>query len=215
MSPVHRDLLRDGPTDADLTIILAHGAGAPMDSSFMNRVAAGLGAKGHAVVRFEFPYMATRRREGGRRPPDRAPVLLDTWRQIIADHGPADRLVIGGKSMGGRMASMIADEMGVAGLLVFGFPFHAPGKPPGERIGHLASIKTPTLIVQGTRDTMGTSDDVAEYALSSKIQLCWIEDGDHSLKPRKKSGISEQESLDAAVHATVTFLLHVAGLQKQ
>ncbi len=177
----------------------------------MDDVAARLGAAGFSVVRFEFPYMAKRRSEGSRRPPDRAPVLLDCWRQIIADLAPADRLVIGGKSMGGRMASLIADETGVAGLLVFGFPFHAPGKPPGERIAHLATLATPTLIVQGTRDTMGTRDDVAGYTLSKAIDLLWIEDGDHSLKPRKKSGFSADEALDAAVYAAVTFLSSVAG----
>ena len=212
MSPARPDLLRDGPADASLTVILAHGAGAPMDSPFMDAVASRM-VKANAdvaVVRFEFPYMAKRRREGGRRPPDRAPVLLDCWRQIVSDLGPADRLVIGGKSMGGRMASLVADEMKVAGLLVFGFPFHAPGKPPGERIAHLATLKTPTLIVQGTRDTMGTRDDVADYDLSPAIDLLWTEDGDHSLKPRKKSGISADEALDAAVHGTVTFLLQVA-----
>lgn len=206
MSPVTSDLLRDGPADADLTIVLAHGAGAPMDSPFMERVAAGLGDKGHAVVRFEFPYMATRRREGGRRPPDRAPVLLETWRRVIADLEPAGRLVIGGKSMGGRMASLIADEMAVAGLLVFGFPFHAPGKPPGERIGHLASLKTPALIIQGTRDTMGTRDDVAGYALSKSTDICWIEDGDHSLKPRKKSGFTEDNALNQAIDTAGDFV---------
>ncbi len=213
MSPARPDLLRDGPADASLTVVLAHGAGAPMDSPFMDEMAARLtGADaGIAVVRFEFPYMAKRRAEGSRRPPDRAPILLDCWREIISDLGPAERLVIGGKSMGGRMASLIADETNVTGLLVFGFPFHAPGKPPGERIGHLATVKTPTLIVQGTRDTMGTRDEVADYALSPAIDLLWIEDGDHSLKPRKKSGFTPDDAMETAVQGAISFLKNLVS----
>ena len=205
MSQAVNDRLIDGPAGSDITIILAHGAGAPMDSPFMEHVAAGLGDQGLRVVRFEFPYMVRRRREGTRRPPDRAPVLLEAWRDIIGDLGPADRLVIGGKSMGGRMASLVADEMGVAGLLVFGFPFHAPGKEPGARIEHMASLNTPSLIIQGTRDTMGTRDDVTGFKLSNNIDLCWIEDGDHSLKPRKKSGFTEDGALAKAIDAAAAF----------
>lgn len=184
-----------------------------MDSPFMDEVAARLTSAGAAiaVVRFEFPYMAKRRAEGSRRPPDRAPVLLDCWREVILDLGPANRVVIGGKSMGGRMASLIADEMKVAGLLVFGFPFHAPGKPAGERIGHLATLKTPTLIVQGTRDTMGTRDEIADYALSPAIDLLWIEDGDHSLKPRKKSGFTPDDAMETAIQGSVSFLKNLVS----
>jgi predicted alpha/beta-hydrolase family hydrolase len=210
MSPAASDLLIDGPASSDLTIVLAHGAGAPMDSPFMAAVATGLAGHGLRVARFEFPYMAKRRQDGTRRPPDRAPVLLQHWRNIIQALGAPRRLVVGGKSMGGRMASLIADEMAVAGLLVFGYPFHAPGKPPGERIAHLAALKTPALIVQGTRDSMGTRDDVAGYTLSKSIELCWIEDGDHSLKPRKKSGVTEEDALAAAIGAAADF---AAGLR--
>jgi uncharacterized protein len=205
MSRAASDLLIDGPAGSALTIVLAHGAGAPMDSPFMAAVATGLAASGLRVVRFEFPYMAKRRLDGTRRPPDRAPVLLQHWRDVLDELGPPQGLVIGGKSMGGRMASLIADEVKVAGLLVFGFPFHAPGKPPGERIAHLADLKTPALIVQGTRDTMGTRDDVATYQLSKTIDICWIEDGDHSLKPRKKSGLTETDALDRALGSATGF----------
>lgn len=204
-------VLVDGPGDAAWTLVLAHGAGAPMDSPFMAEVAGGLGARGIRVVRFEFPYMARRRSEGTKAPPDRAPVLLETWRSVIAAYGPPERLVIGGKSMGGRMASLVADETDVAGLLVFGFPFHAPGKPAEGRIGHMADLSTPTLIVQGTRDTLGSREEVAGYTLSPAIALCWIEDGDHSLKPRKKSGFSPEEAMGRAVTAAGDFVL---GLSK-
>ena len=196
----------DGPGDAAWTVVLAHGAGAPMDSPFMQEVAAGIGAQGIRVVRFEFPYMARRRSEGAKAPPDRAPVLLETWRGVIARCGPAERLVIGGKSMGGRMASLVADEAGIAGLLVFGFPFHAPGKAAEGRIGHMAGLATPTLIVQGTRDALGSREDVAGYALSRAIALEWIEDGDHSLKPRKKSGHTPEAAMAQAVAAAVGFV---------
>jgi predicted alpha/beta-hydrolase family hydrolase len=205
MSRAASEFLTDGPAGSAITVVLAHGAGAPMDSPFMANVSEGLAENALRVVRFEFPYMARRRQEGTRRPPDRAPVLLDHWRSVIAELGPADRLVIGGKSMGGRMASLIADELQVAGLLVFGFPFHAPGKPAGERIAHLGTLKTPTLVVQGTRDSMGTREDVAGYSLSDAIRVCWIEDGDHSLKPRKKSGLSETDALRQAIDAAADF----------
>ena len=194
-----------------MTVALAHGAGAPMDSPFMNEVAEGLAGRGLRVVRFEFPYMARRRTEGRRAPPDRAPLLLETWWEAIAACGPAGRLVIGGKSMGGRMASLVADEAGVAGLLVFGFPFHAPGKTAEGRIGHLADLATPTLIVQGTRDALGSRDEVANHALSSAIELCWIEDGDHSLKPRKASGHTYEESMARAVTAAAGFVLGLSN----
>jgi len=204
-------MLIDGPADAAWTVVLAHGAGAPMDSPFMATVAAGLGAHGIRVVRFEFPYMARRRSDGRKAPPDRAPILLETWRELIAGLGPASRLVIGGKSMGGRMASLVADETGVAGLLVFGFPFHAPGKDAAGRIGHMAELKTPTLIVQGTRDALGSREEVAGYALSPAITLRWIEDGDHSLKPRKASGLGYDDAMAQAIQAAADFVLALPG----
>ena len=136
---LNTSLVFDGPDDAELTIALAHGAGAPMDSPFMATIAAGLAATGLRVARFEFPYMNRRRIDGTRRPPDRAPVLLETWRAVITTLRPG-RLVIGGKSLGGRIASMLADQAGVRGLVCLGYPFHAPGKPaaPERLIPHPA-----------------------------------------------------------------------------
>ncbi len=205
------DLLIDGPQDAAVTFAFAHGAGAPADSDFMNAAARGLAGHGIRVVRFEFPYMAKRREDGKRRPPDRQPVLLETWHRVIADLGWPEQLVIGGKSMGGRMASLLADEAGVAGLVAFGFPFHAPGKPPGTRIDHLASLKTPSLFLQGTRDALGNRDEVESYDLSPAIALHWIEDGDHNLKPRKANGWNHDEAIAAADEATTAFMFKVAG----
>lgn len=199
------DLLFDGPSDAAVTVALAHGAGAPMDSPFMAAFAEGLAAAGLRVARFEFPYMARRRAEGTKRPPDRAPVLLDAWRAVIGELG-AGNLVIGGKSMGGRMASMVADEAGVRGLVCLGYPFHAPGRPEKPRTEHLELLETPTLIVQGTRDTLGNAEDVAGYALSPAIRVRWLADGDHGFKPRKASGRTEAENWAEAMAAIVDFV---------
>ena len=158
------EFLSDGPEDAALTVALAHGAGAPMDSPFLNFFADGLVAQGYRVARFEFPYMAARRVGGKARPPDRANILLDTWRGVIDVLGP-ERLVIGGKSLGGRMASMIADTMAVRGLICLGYPFHPPGQPDKLRTSHLETLRTPALFLQGTRDPFGGQAEVAGYAL--------------------------------------------------
>ncbi|MFP5286233.1 MAG: alpha/beta fold hydrolase, partial [Thermoanaerobaculia bacterium] len=137
------DFLFDGPESAaGPVVVLAHGAGAPMDSPFMNAMARGLAARGLRVARFEFPYMHRRRAAGERKPPDREPVLLGTWRAAIDALGGAERVVIGGKSMGGRMASMIADEAGVRGLVCLGYPFHPQGRPERLRVAHLADLRT-------------------------------------------------------------------------
>jgi predicted alpha/beta-hydrolase family hydrolase len=148
-------MIFDGPA-AGPAVALAHGAGAPMDSPFMNTIAAGLGAAGIRVARFEFPYMRRPRETGERRPPDREPALRQAWLEAIAALGGAERLVIGGKSMGGRMASLVADEAAVRGLVCLGYPFHPPGQPDRLRTAHLRELRTPTLIVQGTRDALGS-----------------------------------------------------------
>jgi predicted alpha/beta-hydrolase family hydrolase len=187
------DFLFDGPKNADKTFVFAHGAGAPMDSDFMNLFAAGLADRGLRVARFEFPYMIKRRDDGKRRPPDRAPVLLETYMNIAAELGP-ENLVVGGKSMGGRIASMIADDAGAAGLVCLGYPFHPPGKPDKLRTEHLADMKTPALILQGERDPFGKRDEVAGYILSKSIRVNFLADGDHDLTPRKSSGRSREEN---------------------
>ncbi|MBO6521180.1 MAG: alpha/beta fold hydrolase [Rhodospirillales bacterium] len=199
------DYITDGPKKAPLTLALAHGAGAPMDSDWMNMLAQAVAEKGFRVVRFEFPYMAERRETGKKRPPNPARVLEETWAGVIDDLG-ADKLVIGGKSMGGRIASMVADDAGVRGLVCLGYPFHPPGRPEKLRTEHLASLKTPTLICQGERDPFGTKDEVPGYTLSKKIKLHWSPDGDHGLKPRKKSGHTEAENIAAAVDAIAAFM---------
>jgi predicted alpha/beta-hydrolase family hydrolase len=132
-------------------------------------------------------------------------VLLEAWRQAIAALG-AERLVIGGKSLGGRMASMVADETGVRALVCLGYPFHPQDKPEKLRVAHLTTLKTPTLIVQGTRDPFGTEDEVSRYPLSSSVALHWIEDGDHNLAPRKSSGRGIGRAWTEAISAIGDFL---------
>ena len=200
-------LLSDGPDDAALCVALAHGAGAPMDSPFMAAFADGLAGRGYRVVRFEFPYMAERRLSGKKRGPDTAAVLVETWQAVIEALGDPGKLVIGGKSMGGRIASVVADATGVGGLVCLGYPFQAPGRAPDPaRLRHLAALKTPTLIVQGTRDPFGNAGQVPGFTLSPAIRLRWMEDGDHGFKPRKSSGRSEAQNWDEGIAAVAGFL---------
>jgi predicted alpha/beta-hydrolase family hydrolase len=192
--------LIQGPEDAHFTILLAHGAGAPMDSASMTAAAKALSATGFRVARFEFGYMAGRRTSGDRKPPPRAETLNPEYKAAIAELDAKGPLIIGGKSMGGRVASMIADELytegRIAGLLCLGYPFHPPGKPEQLRTQHLKGLRIPALICQGTRDEFGTREEVPGYELSNAIEILWLEDGDHDLKPRKTiSGFSTADHL--------------------
>lgn len=192
--------LFDGSEQAKHTILLAHGAGAPMVSAAMAAAAKALADSGFRVARFEFDYMADRRSSGSRKPPPRAEKLQPEYIAAISALDAKGPLIIGGKSMGGRVASMIADELHatgrIVGLLCLGYPFHPIGKPDQLRTAHLADMKTPALIVQGTRDLFGAREEVATYMLSKNIEILWLEDGDHDLKPRKSvSGFSAADHL--------------------
>jgi uncharacterized protein len=204
------NLLIDGPNQAARTLILAHGAGEGMDSEFMTAIAQGLSKYSVRVVRFEFPYMAGFRETGKRRPPDREPVLRQTWLHVIEAVKPKS-LFFGGKSMGGRIASLIADEANVAGLVCLGYPFHPTGKPEQLRIEHLKAIKTPTLVIQGERDPFGNRQEVAEFKLSKQVQIHWLPDGDHSFKPRKMSGRTVQQNWAEAVETVANFITKSAA----
>ncbi|MBX5035664.1 alpha/beta hydrolase family protein [Rhizobium lentis] len=197
--------LLQGPQEARFTILLAHGAGAPMDSASMAATAEALAGVGFRVARFEFAYMAARR-TGARKPPPRAEALNPEYEAAVAALDAGGPLIIGGKSMGGRVAGMIADDLHrqgkIAGLLCLGYPFHPPGQPDKLRTGHLKGLATPTLICQGTRDEFGTREEVPGYDLSDRIEILWLEDGDHDLKPRKKiSGFSSADHLAAMAKA--------------
>ncbi|OUS12602.1 alpha/beta hydrolase, partial [Rhodospirillales bacterium 47_12_T64] len=122
------NFLDNGPDKGKATVLFAHGAGAAMDTEFMNTIAETLGKFDYSVRRFEFPFMNERRETGKKRPPDRAPVLLDFWQKVIAQH-PNRPLFLMGKSLGGRMATMVADQTNITGIVCLGYPFHPPGKP--------------------------------------------------------------------------------------
>ena len=204
--------MTDGPDTAPATIILGHGAGAPMDSPFMTAMAERLAGHGLRVVRFEFAYMAERRKTGSRRPPPAAEKLMDPFCEIVeevAQHwqGP---LFIGGKSMGGRVASLVIDDLNAAGtaagLVCLGFPFHPPGKPEKLRTAHLEQLGAPALVCQGERDPFGARAEVEEYKLSETIGFCWLPDGNHDLVPRKASGYTADGNWDAAAAAIAEFI---------
>jgi predicted alpha/beta-hydrolase family hydrolase len=197
--------LFDGLKSAKLTLILAHGAGAPMDSPFMETFAKGVGKAGIRVARFEFPYMAERRKSGKKRPPDSLNALLASFRSAASAFA-GKTFAVGGKSMGGRIASMIADEVEADALVCLGYPFHPPGNPQKIRTEHLYKLKTPTLILQGTRDPFGKPDDIKALNLPKTIRVRWLEDGEHSFKPRKASGRTEEQNLAEAIEETVRFL---------
>lgn len=186
------------PEEPTATLVLAHGAGAPMDSDFMADMAARLCDQGLAVRRFEFPYMARRRQTGKKSPPDRPPVLLDSFREQLQALAEPEQAFIGGKSMGGRMASMLATEMAVPGVVCLGYPFHPPGKPERTRLEHLPELLAPMLICQGERDPLGKWSEVTAYDLPPGVQVNWLPDGDHDLRPRKRSGYSHEDSLNQA-----------------
>jgi predicted alpha/beta-hydrolase family hydrolase len=200
-------LLIDAPEAGQpwATIVLAPGAGASMDSAFMEEMARALAKESIRVIRFDFPYMQEFRKTGRRSAPDSSKVLQEHWASVVHQLGSPADLVIGGKSMGGRIASMVADRLGVKGLVCMGYPFHPAGRPNTLRVAHLAELKTRTLILQGTRDTLGTKDETAGYPLSDAIRMTFLEDGDHSFKPRKSSGRTYEQNMAEAVRETVEF----------
>ena len=208
------DFLIDAPSDPFALLLLAHGARACMDSGFMKRTAALLAARGITVVRLEFPYMEKRRIDGVKRPPDRMPALIAAFTETAAEaraRWPGLPLLIGGKSMGGRVAAMAAPDIRPAGVVCLGYPFHATGKPmTEERLSPLMASPCPVLIVQGERDALSNRADVAALSLPSAVRLIWIADGDHSLKPRKTSGLDETKAMAIAADAIAAFMKEIA-----
>ncbi|MGR5174300.1 alpha/beta family hydrolase [Vibrio owensii] len=197
----------EGPENGPL-FVFAHGAGAGMEHDFMSAVAKGLVEQGIRVVRFNFPYMVKRAEDGKKRPPDRAPKLLEAYEEVIT-HFTSQPIVIGGKSMGGRMSSLLADNELVAGIACLGFPFHPPGKPEKYKGEHLANIEKPTLILQGERDTFGKREEFDGFALSGQVQVRFLPDGDHSFKPRKSSGYTEAGNIASTVEQLAAFIKEV------
>lgn len=194
-----------GAADAPVRLLLAHGAGAGMDHPFLASLSDQLAGEQFQVVRFEFPYMALARQSGRRRPPDRAAVLLACWRQMITQCWHP-RLVLAGKSMGGRLAAELADEIGAAGLVLLGYPFHPPSHPDRWRGEVLKGIVTPTLLLQGERDRFGQRAELADFPFSRQVSVHWLPDGDHSFVPRNASGYGAADNLALAAAQIRAFI---------
>jgi len=184
-----------------------------METPFLARISELLVERGLRVGRFEFGYMAARRSGGKRRPAPKAETLMPEYRAAVDAVRAGNfrgRLAIGGKSMGGRVASMVADELHRAGsvgaLVCLGYPFHPPGMPEKTRTAHLAALSCPALIIQGERDPFGNRTEVADYELAAGIDIVWSADGDHDLGPRGASGFTRKGNLTAAADAVAAFL---------
>lgn len=200
------NLITNLPQRPVANLVLAHGAGAGADTPFMTSVATALCEMDVAVYRFNFPYMQVIQESGKRRPPDKMPKLISSYSEVIEGIDDTLPLFIGGKSMGGRVASMMVDSTRAVGTVCLGYPFHPPGKPDNLRTEHLENMSKPLLVVQGQRDTFGKQEEVEGYRLSDAIQIAFLPDGDHSFKPRKASGITEQQNLLAAARRVVEFI---------
>ncbi|HET8800200.1 MAG TPA: alpha/beta family hydrolase [Marinobacter sp.] len=202
--------------EPDAVLVLAHGAGAPADSDFMESLANTLDGLGVACVRFEFPYMRKRRQDGRKRPPDRQPVLVSRFSEVLdeirdvvrEDLGERCPVLVGGKSMGGRMASILASERsGMDAVVCFGYPFHPPGKPDRWRTGHFPDIRCPMLIVQGTRDPFGKPGEV--QARRSELALAhvhWLDGGNHDFQPLARQKQSQASLIAEAARQTRAFI---------
>ncbi len=187
--------------------IFAHGAGAGMDHPFMEFIATRLEKKGICVIRFDFPYMVAQKELNKKRPPDRAPKLLEAYESIIEEYACSTSVVIGGKSMGGRMATLLEAHPLVKAVACLGFPFHPPGKPDKFKGDHLKDFKKSGLILQGERDTFGRIDEVESMLLSQQLTVHFLKDGDHGFKPRKASGLTEEQNLTEAADVLAAFIL--------
>lgn len=203
----------EGPKrGADRAVLLAHGAGADMHAATLTTVSAALAAAGVPSLRFNFRY-----RSAGRNAPDRAPVLLAALREAAAELArrtkldPA-RLVLGGRSMGGRMASMavadVDDPLPALGLVLLGYPLHPAGKPDNLRTEHFGRIHTPCLFVSGTRDSLAPRDSLVREipSIPGPVTVHWLESADHGFKPLKASGLTQADSLVDAAGAVVGFV---------
>ncbi|MDR9439451.1 MAG: dienelactone hydrolase [Halomonas sp.] len=189
-------------------LLMAHGAGVGQDSTFLQRLRDALARVGVQTLAIEFAYLQQMRREGKRRPPPRVDRLVEElarWCDSVS-HPDLPAPWLGGKSMGGRVASQLAARDGAPGLVLCGYPFHPPGKPERLRLAHWPMLACPTLVVQGSRDPFGTRDQVAGYELPRIARLHWLEDGDHDWKPRRVSGRTQAELIDEGAEMIVAFM---------
>lgn len=187
------------------SILLAHGSGAGMESPFLETVAGGLAAAGFAVLRFEYPYMARIRREGKRRFPDRAPVLEEAHGlalEALARRTPRRRILLAGKSLGGRIGSHLAAKgADCAGLVLLGYPLHPAAHPDRERTEHFGAIAQPALFLQGTRDALCELPRLrrALELWGGPVELETVEEGDHDFAVPKRTGRTREEVLAGLV----------------
>lgn len=188
------------------TFVFAHGAGAGQNSEFMQIVAAGLAKQGINVIRFNFAYMQLAQELGKRRPPDRADKLLVQFNTVLNEIDQSLPVFVGGKSMGGRMASMLLTQSNALACICMGYPFHPPAKPEKLRTEHLLAIDKPVLILQGERDTFGTREEIVSFNLSQQVNVSYLNDGDHNFKPRKKSGCTLDQNLNQAIEQSAAFM---------
>lgn len=189
-------------------LLLAHGAGAGHDSTFLQRLRDALAAAGVQTMAFEFAYLQRMRREGRRRPPPNVEHMVDEmalWCDSVS-HRDLPPLWLGGKSMGGRVASMLAARHGAPGLVLCGYPFHPPNKPERLRLAHWPLLRCPTLVVQGSRDPFGTRDDVAGYVLPDTTRMHWLEGGDHDWRPRRASGRRQEALIEEGAAVIASFM---------
>ena len=195
-----------------VVLILAHGAGAPADSTFMEELSVALEREGIGTIRFEFPYMQKRRQDGKKRPPDREPVLLEYFSGVIdrvrAELGSTSLILVGGKSMGGRMASILASRRDdIDGVICFGYPFHPPGKLDRWRTAHFRDLNCPILVLQGTRDPFGKPDELADHQRDLEaIDLRWLEGGNHDFQTLKSQPQTQSELIAQAARETRIFV---------
>lgn len=206
------DFLWTRPQSAPVsTLLLAHGAGAAMDSSFMNRFCEAAAREGLQTARFEFAYMAARRTGGKKAPPPRADKLVPEYQRAVQAllatvEGP---ILIGGKSMGGRVAAMLCGSSScpkrVGGLICLGYPFHPTGKPDQWRLEPLQENRRPALVLQGERDPFGSKMEIEEVPLPDLIGIEWLEDGNHDFGPRGKSPATWDGNIELAARKTAEF----------
>jgi len=195
-------------------VVFAHGAGADMHHEFMEQVTLLLNEADINVLRFNFPYMDKRIEFGKRYPPDRMPTLIECYQSIV-NHLVSEQkstlpLFIGGKSMGSRVAVTLAENTEIStyiqGVFCLGYPFHPAKKVDKLRLEPLQLTNSPVLIVQGERDTLGSKDEISDYDISPLCQCVFLPDGDHSLKPRVKSGFTHQQHIERAVFEIIQFI---------
>lgn len=194
-------------------ILLAHGAGAGQCSVFMRQFAATLAAQGMQVLAIDFPYMQQINEQGKRRPPPpikQTVASFASWYALLTSLSDQP-LWVGGKSMGGRVATLFASEMLAndvhgPGVIVAGYPFHPPRQPDKTRLEHFPAIRCPVQILQGERDPFGNVDEVSGYSLPNNINVAWLADGDHDFKPRRVSGLNQQVLIDEAALLAASFV---------